>query len=260
MTYRYGGIDVLQGSLARQNFDYFSWLVCDELYDIRKDMWSSLIAQGKIPPTLFLFAEKEENKKRNLAKAYNKAAIHAIINNYDLLVSLQDYIYLPEGALAKFAEVHKRAPEYLITGVTHISRDPFSTKIFDKKGHYTIFAEPFYEQPKRIGWEDVRVKDIYKGKEGTGPIRPEHWEANWAAVPVSVLRMGLRWDEEFDEGIAYENMDFATRAEKIFNYSSALDTTNIAISLPHKDYFEGEREEIKEFSNKEKFEKKWGYK
>jgi len=249
----------LQGSLARQNFDYFSWLVCDELYDIRKDMWSGLIAQGKIPPTLFLFAEKEENKKRNLAKAYNKAAIHAIINNYDLLVSLQDYIYLPEGVLERFAFVHEKTPNALLTGVTHISRDPFPINIVDKEGLYTIFSEPYYDKPKRIGWHDVRLTELYSAapENSVINIHEDHWEANWAAIPVSLLKNGLRWNEEYDKGVAYENMDFARRAKNKFGAEIKFDNGNIAISLPHKDYFEGEREEIIKFSNKEKFNKEW---
>ncbi len=36
-----------------------------------------------------------------------------------------------------------------------------------------------------------------------------------------------------------------------------MDKTNVAISLPHKDYFEGEREEIENFSNREYYEGKW---
>ena len=89
------------------------------------------------------------------------------------------------------------------------------------------------------------------------PVETTHWEANWAAVPASVLKAGVRWDEEYDKGIAYENMDFACAASELTGAKVIFDKTNVVISLPHKDYFEGEREEILEFSNRDYFNTKW---
>jgi hypothetical protein len=144
--------------------------------------------------------------------------------------------------------------------VTHISRDPFPNQIHDKRGLFTIFKEPFYEQPKRMSWEDVRVKDIYRSAPPgafVADAEPGHWEANWSALPVSLLKRGLRWDEKYDIGIAYENMDFAQRAKRDYGAKVIFDTGNIAISLPHKDYFDGEKQEIQDFSNRKLYEAKW---
>ena len=89
------------------------------------------------------------------------------------------------------------------------------------------------------------------------PVSPMHWEANWAAVPVKYLKMGVRWTPIYDLGVAYENMDFAQQIVEKFNCDVWLDTENEAISLPHKEYFEGEREDIAEHSNRELYEKMW---
>ena len=51
-------------------------------------------------------------------------------------------------------------------------------------------------------------------------------------------------------------LSFAQQA-KLKGFNVVLDKSNIAISLPHKDYFEGEREEIIEFSNRDYYESKW---
>jgi hypothetical protein len=210
-------------------------------------------------PIYFINVEKKKNKKRNLAKSYNTAASFAINSNCDLFVSLQDYIWLPEDGIERFVALFEAFPNDMYTGITHISSDPFPTGVSNIEGLYTIFDSPYYEKPKRIGWKDVRTKDIYIGYEEGAIVKvaPGHWEANWAAVPVSHFKNGLKWNEDYDYGIAYENCDFAQKASRFHGSDILLDTGNIAISLPHKKYFVGEEEEIINFSNRERYENDW---
>jgi hypothetical protein len=258
-TAHFGNLDVLEASLTRQTYKNFVWIVADELKGKRKYIWYKIISRVDFP-ILFIQPTKEKNKKRNLAKAYNVAADYAsLVENSDLFISLQDFIWLPENGIERFIALYEWKPTDLYTGVTHISNDPFPKNVKDINGLYTIFDSPFVEKPKRIGWEDVRVKKIYSGypEDSVVKIDPHHWEANWAGVPVSLLKKGLRWNEDYDYGIAYENCDFAQRATREYGANVLLDTGNIAISLPHKKYFKGEEEEIIEFSNRERYEKDW---
>lgn len=254
-TYRPGGLDILEASLMRQSFRDFVWVVSDQLFLERKETWGQVLRRVDFP-VLFMNREVQPENKRNLAAMYNAAADYVIEDGFSMLVSLQDYIYLPENGLQKFIDAHELFPESLLTGVTHISRDPFPNKIVDREGHYTIFAEPYTGRPKHYSWEDVRLTELYPHGNDVLPVETGHWEANWAAVPTKVFEDGVRWDEEYDRGIAYENMDFAQQAKGV-GYNVVFDKTNIAISLPHKDYFDGEREEIVEFSNKEYYDNKW---
>lgn len=255
-TYRPGGLDVLEASLMRQSFKDFVWIVADQRLAKRYIAWGEI--QSRVDfDIMWSTAPIMDGNKRNLCALYNGAADFVVNNNIDMLVSLQDYIYVPEDGLQKFINVHKLYPEDLLTGVTHISRDPYPNKILDLEGDYTIFNGPFTSQPSRLSWEDVRATEIYPAGPDVLPVDPGHWEANWAAVPLSVLKAGIRWDEEYDKGIAYENMDFAKQAAKELGIKVIFDKTNEVISLPHKDYFEGEREEIEEFSNRKHYEAKW---
>jgi len=255
-TYRPGGLDVVHASLMRQTFKNFVWIVSDQMFLERKETWAKIIQETDFP-TVFVNRQIEEGNKRNLAAMYNAAAEYVVDDGFDMLISLQDYIYVPEDGLEKFISVHKKYPGDLLTGVTHISRDPFPNKIADLNGHYTIFEEPYIDMPRRMSWEDVRATEIYVTGDDVLPVETTHWEANWAAVPASVLKAGVRWDEEYDKGIAYENMDFACAASELTGAKVIFDKTNVVISLPHKDYFEGEREEILEFSNRDYFNTKW---
>lgn len=255
-TYRPGGLDVLEASLMRQTFKNFVWIVSDQRFLRRGETWKEIME--RVPfEILFMNREIEEGNKRNLCAMYNAAADFVAANDFNMLVSLQDYIYVPEDGLEKFVAVNKLFPNDLLTGVTHISREPFPNKIVDLGGDYTIFAEPYADKPKHFSWKDVRVSELYVVGDDILPVQTGHWEANWAALPKNILEAGIRWDNAYDKGIAYENMDFAQQANKNLGTKVILDKTNVAISLPHKDYFGGEREEIEEFSNRNYYEKKW---
>lgn len=254
-TYRPGGLDILEASLMRQSYRDFVWLVSDQKFLERKDTWAEIIRRVDFP-VMFVNRAVREGNKRNLAEMYNVAAEYVVSDGFTMLISLQDYIYLPEDGIQRFLNENVMFPDSLLTGVTHISRDPFPNKVVDPEGHYTIFAEPYTDKPKRMSWEDVRATELYVVGSSTLPVEQTHWEANWAAVPRKVLDAGVRWDEQYDKGIAYENMDFAMQAKEK-GFDVVLDKNNVAISLPHKDYFDGEREEIEEFSNRELFESKW---
>lgn len=255
-TYRPGSLDVLEASLTRQTFKDFVWIVSDQRFLKRNQTWRAIMDRVDFP-ILFMNRDVPEGNKRNLCAMYNGASDYVVENKYNMLVSLQDYIYLPEDGLEKFVSTHTLYPQDLLTGVTHISRDPFPNKIVDLEGDYTIFAEPYHDKPKHLSWSDVRATEIYFGMKEIIPVETGHWEANWAAIPSYILENGVRWDENYDKGIAYENMDFAQQAKQKLNSKVILDKKNIAISLPHKDYFEGEREEIEKFSNRKYYEDKW---
>src|SRR3989304_5545999 len=254
-TRRFGGLDLTISSLARQTYEDFTWLVQDELLGTRLGVYDMATIRHGISVD-FLMTPKRPEKYRNLAAAYNQAAQRAIEIGANYLVSLQDYIWVPHDGLEMFLEVHDVVPKALVTGLTSHSEKPTKDDIANIKGAYTIFKEPLTSKPEGISWHDVRELDLYPEENiKTIKCKPDHWEANWASIDMEVIRDGLRWDEDYDIGVAYENMDFAFRAFKA-GATCVLDKRNHAISLPHRTYFEGEEEEIKEHSNRIMYEQK----
>jgi hypothetical protein len=72
-----------------------------------------------------------------------------------------------------------------------------------------------------------------------------------------LFRRGLKWDEDYDKGIACENNQLALDARLRYNARIVLDGLNHAISLPHRTYFE-EEEQIgseENLRNMRKYEK-----
>lgn len=259
---RSGGLDILEASIARQTVKPTHLLFADELFKERQQVVSDMFERLEIEGVHFKPHQPVRNAARNLVAAYNQSIDIARDLGYsddDLFISLQDYIWLPENGIERFMMLNIVAPDSLITGVTHISLDPFSTKIMDINGSYTIFDEAYTEKPKRIFWKDPRPNELYKTSENNKivEIAPEHWEANWAAIPFKVFNLGARWSEIYDTGYAYENMDFAMKCSNDHCAQILMDADNIAISLPHREYFSGEAEDLIKYNNKELHEKIW---
>lgn len=256
-TYRPGGIDVFSASIQRQSVKPDIIMVADELIKERHMAWKDSIQDVE----LICFQPEPilPGNKRNLCANYNRAASRALDRECDLFITLQDYIWIPEFGIERFLNVHQNKPDDLITGVTHISKDPLPKSIRDLNGLYTIFKTPFFDKPQSIDWRDVRQTELYPGEAAEiFPVYPDHWEANWAAVPVSVFGKGIWWNEDYDQGIAYENADFAQTVVQELGANVWFDKKNEAISLPHKDYFEGEREDIIKYTNRWRYEAAWG--
>lgn len=263
-TNRYGSIDILEADIFRQTLKPTHLVIADELYHERLSEWIKLSEKlDEINVSLICFKPNQtiRNAARNLVAAYNEGVEICKNLGYeddDLFISLQDYIWIPEDAIERFFWVHSLAPDSLLTGVTDISIDPFPTEIEDIKGLYTIFKEPYTSKPKRILWEDPRPRLIYNTKENKIiNIDPEHWEANWAAIPFKIFNLGARWSEIYDTGYAYENMDFALKCRQEYGAQVLMDAANCVISLPHKEYWPEEVKDLLKYNNREMHERLW---
>lgn len=241
-TKRKGGIDVIEASLLRQTYRNFIFLVCDE--HERDFYWRQAGKANDVETVVIQPPYKPSNQPRNLAKTYNLGIEYALDYDCDLFVSLQDYIWVPEDGLERFVKnFDNNGPKNLYTGLTSISADPEVDQIYDLEAAYTIFEEPYRVKPQVIDWVDARATSFYQSyfdqeKYILEIDDPNHFEANWAAIPVELLKQGLKWDEDYDKGIAFENNQLALDAIVRYDCRIILDGKNHAISLPHRKYFE----------------------
>lgn len=253
-TARKGGLDILFSSLERQTHAY-TLAIADEFMNERIHIYEE---QGWTDNTIFIECIRQPGNRRALAQAYNNAAELAIFENFDLMISMQDYLWIPDNGIEMFVEDHLNYQDCLITGLVSLSDVPGDDAIEDTCGLFSIFKEPLTERPTGISWHDVRGSDLYKGDDEVVSCTPEHWEANWAAIPVELLKKGARWDLNYDEGIAYENVDFAKTCEREFGTPCILDKRNHAIGIPHRQIWKEEEEELNRYTNRWAHETKWG--
>ena len=223
---RYGGIDILKSSIARQSMQEFEIVFVDGLYPERKELIEDYfkgytikhIDQTQIPMDRYL---------SRLARADNLAFKNC---EGELIVCLQDYIYIPFDGVEKFWFLHKENDgKALLTGVGHQYKTPTVNDIDDSKELLSVFKYPYTKKPENMFWKDPRDN----GSKNVRPAEPVEWELNWAAIPRDVIYDLGGMDEEYDKkGFAWDNTNIAERA-RILGYKILLDGSNECFGFDH---------------------------
>ncbi len=230
------GCDVTLESLKRQDHPGIIWVFADNLYELRAPLIQVLTEKADIPTYHFKPPAIKPGYRRNLAAAYNEALRWCRNEEVDLMISLQDYIWIPPDGVSRFVAMAEKFPNCLLTGICSISLDPEADAVVDPEGLYTIFGAPYTDAPDFIDWEDSRAAENYRGQSGYVESNPIEWENNFSAIPKTIIDSGIDFDEDFDKGVAYENQGFAFACRERLGTNVILDLDNRAISLPHKRY------------------------
>ena len=203
-TARRGGLDILYQSMQDQTHKDLEVVVVDEL---GRSLSSIAGADSKYidvkPPA------KKSDKFWNLSASLN-AGVRAATG--ELIVLLQDYIWVPEDGLSRFVIRSKDEPKGLISGVGHQYMDVHEWG-GPPRGQ-RVFVDPRME------------------RRGFYLCTPVEWEANWSCFRKKVWEDVGGFDEDFDAGWGYDNVNFAERAQ-MAGYHLFLDTHNEVLCYSH---------------------------
>jgi hypothetical protein len=223
---RYGGMDILRGNLRRQSTQDFELVFVDGLYEERKDQIHEYfegikvkhIDQNQLPMDGYL---------SRLARADNLGFKNC---DGELIVCLQDYIWIGPYGLEKFYEIHKQYEgKALITGIGHQYKSPTVAEISLPKDPFSVFEKPSTRKPEVKFWSDPR--DF--GGTDVRPAEPVEWELNWAAISREAIFDLGGMDEEYDKkGFAWDNTNIGERA-KMLGYKILLDPSNECYGFDH---------------------------
>ncbi len=221
VTNRYGGIDINYSALRRQTFKDWEWILCDTLYEERKE---AVKAYTKEDPRVqhIRQATKDSLARTWLAHAENQGVRQS---KGELIVFLQDYIHIRPDALEKFWLQYENNPTHFVSGVGHQYLCP---PVVNEAGLITVFDKPYTIQPTTIVWQDPRLrKDLGSYYES----RPEDWEVNYAMCSRKMLYDIGGMDETYDYvGHAFDNVSASFRAFSL-GYKPFLDQSNESFSL-----------------------------
>lgn len=223
---RHGGLDILKSNLRRQSIQDFELVFVDGLFEERKNEIFKYFEGFKIKHIDQNQLTMDGYLSR-LARADNLGFKNC---DGELIVCLQDYIWIGPYGLEKFYEIHKEHNgKALITGMGHQYKSPTSEDIYDPKGLFSVFKVPFTKKPEIKFWQDPRdngslsIRDAY----------PVEWELNWAAISKEAIYDLGGMDEEYDKkGFAWDNTNIAERA-KMLGYKILLDPTNECFGFDH---------------------------
>ncbi|MDE2098566.1 MAG: glycosyltransferase [Patescibacteria group bacterium] len=158
--------DVLFDDVARQTFQDFEVIIADDNCESNE-------------PTHLWFKPRQKNEGDvwNLNKAYNDCLDRA---TGELLVFLQDFIWIPDEGLKKFWDAYQKHPNALVTGV----------------GHKALNGLEGVSEPDR------RMESPKQGLDYCDPMIVP-WELNWASCPRKIMP---RFNEEMDRFYGGENL------------------------------------------------------
>lgn len=195
-TIRPEGLHIVQKSLAEQTYQDFEWLV-----------------EVGIP-----------ERGHDLNQAYNRMLRRA---EGKLIVSVQDWIKMPEDGLEKFYEAYKED---------------------DSK---------FYTAPlgKTDSLQDIEIEWDWRNKQNDSEIMFKGWELDWAAAPKEAFYEIGGFDEKLDHFWSCDNVNVAKRAD-LAGYEFELLQDNKAVALDHDKFYEHPfRKDFAPEFNKERMEK-----
>lgn len=154
-------------------------------------------------------------------------------------ISPEDWIIVQEGVTAPKPIRPSNLNRSLNSGLKLIKSD------------YVIFYQDFIELPldcfeKLLNLADERTfvttctpnydgsdDTRYLGVDGPRPCRPEEWETNVAIAPMKALRELGGFNEEYDNGWSWDNVNVAERAAML-GYRFIIDESNRPKLLPHE--------------------------
>jgi len=197
-TFRWGGIDVLFNSLARQDFRDYELVLVDEHYEYRKEEVGEYADRLGIP--LVHVPPKQKSGRVGISNGYNTFLVHA---RGELVLFLTDYEWVGRETLKRHVELHRRRRDAVTVGLVHKFASP---KPADLRGPITVFGREMDSPPRKLlKWDDKlprlcgvhRYRRAYVGDNSCFPLE--------AALRVN------GFDERFDVSHGFEDTDFFAR-------------------------------------------------
>lgn len=222
VTARYGGMDILQANLRRQVQRPHEVILVDALYEERREAVATYLKGSGIVHV----PDPPKTRYCNIEAALNVGLAHC---RGDLIVFLQDYVWIPRHGIRRFVEAQKNGP-CLVSGVGNVGSEP--AEPVDSSGLISIFGRDYADMPEGVSWADPRITP----EHGLVPCAPVDWELNWACAPREAIEAIGGFDETYGDGWAWGNVDFAYRATHI-GYKTYLDNANRCVAFPHDEYF-----------------------
>lgn len=182
-----------EGALARQSYQNFRWVVVTE------DRYSHSCLQFSGDParqTQHVYAP-EKHRESNLNASLNYGLKQCL--DADYVIFYQDFIDLPEDCFEKLVQEAEETGRFVTTATIN---------------------------------PDGSMDGRYTGVDEVRPCEPAEWEANVAIAPMkAIIELG-GFDEEYDDGWSWDNVNLAERAAML-GYRFCIDESNKPQLLYH---------------------------
>lgn len=180
-------------SLQGQTFQDFEWII---VWEGEEAPPSNLNQYPGLEGKVFVYNAPERVDLSNLNRSLNEGLRHC---EGEFVVFYQDFIVLAPDCIEKLVGLADEK-----TFVTTASRNP-------------------------DGQLDIR----YSGSNKPRPCEPREWEANIAIAPLAAIKELGGFDESYDQGWSWDNVNLAERAALV-GCNFIIDESNQPQLFPHE--------------------------
>lgn len=230
-TIRKGFWYAMAGNLASQTYKNFEWIIIDDFKEDRSKLAEKIAKDYGIEIRYIRGRKHKKNRTYGLVRANNTCLEEA---NGELMVFLQDFVFLPPDGLEQFATLHEQHPDSLIA-----TPDMYVAS----KVKPNIESEDWFNGEVDIFGTFIRKNVRIQNKGLRETVNPYDFEQNYGAIPVKIARELGGWYEFYDEGLGYDNTDIAYRALQS-GYKILLDEMNVGVCVDHWEPLSGTRENV----------------
>lgn len=204
-TIREGFWHSMAKNIANQTYKNIEWVIVDDHKENREELAKKYSQMFHLEMKYVRGDKAKGTYKRRLGliRANNIGWRNA---QGELLVWLQDFVYLPEDGIEAIVDVYRHNKDSLIAPVDMYYDVNYCN--LENKEDWFDGREDFLGEK---AWKNYRV--IFKGIRETKD--PLDFELNCGAIPKYILEELNGFYEFFDEGLGYDNAEAAYRAIKM---------------------------------------------
>jgi len=231
-TIRKGFWNLMASNIAGQSYKNTEWIVVDDYPKDRSYLMMKMCKKWGISGQ-YIRGGKTDKFYYGLSSANNLAWKNM---NGELLICLQDFVLIPKHGIEMYVDLYRHNPKAMIAGtdVYHFPKVKPDTDSEDWFGGELDVVG-------RFSWENQRNLGIGVRKSES----PIELEMNYCAIPKSVIDSVGGWYEFFNDGLGFDNTEFAYRALALGN-SLLVDDTNVATCLDHWEALKEKQDELGE--------------
>lgn len=232
-TIRKGFWNIMAHNIASQTYPNIQWVVVDDFPTNRNMTMRKYCQKWRVTDWKYIRGGKTDKYHYGLSTANNLGWKNS---DGELLVWLQDFMLMPPQGIEVLVDIYRKHPDCLIAP-TDINCTPLLKPDTDKE-------DWFDGQLEVIG--DIVFNNIRNKKLGMRYTEnPADWEVNYGAVPKKIVDDLGGWYDFFNDGLGFDNTEFAYRA-LLAGYRIIIDDTNQAVGINHWEALKNNQKELGE--------------
>jgi len=219
-TIRTGWWNIMANNIASQTYKNIEWIIVDDYPAGRAHIAKEYAKKYGLNIRYMRSKKRKIKRTYGLVNAENtgwKAA------SGKMIVMLQDFMLMPTDGIEQIMYTSNKYPNSLIATVDLLFA-PKNKPDITKEDWFDGDVFPLGELLK----QNIRIQNY--GIRSTN--NPRDFEHNYGAVPKHIVDALGGWYEFMDEGLGYDNTEFAYRALSK-GYQIIIDETNCAVGVDH---------------------------